>query len=77
MSSLTELKSGKSARIQNAVKAIQSLPAVPAVIRYLDEYDDTYHSIRTSDTVWRVQYNTMAFNINIGIFCNDGIQLFI
>lgn len=52
-------------------RVIRALPTLPSIVRYLDEYDDTLRSIRTSDDEWRLVWDTRTSLICLGHDDND------
>jgi hypothetical protein len=53
----------QGSEVDAARQIIRGLPALPSIIRYLDEYDDSVRSVRISDDKWLLTYDTTALLI--------------
>ena len=56
----------QGSEVDAARQIIRGLPALPSIIRYLDEYDDSVRSVRISDDKWLLTYDTTALLIRHG-----------
>lgn len=59
-----------------ATNLLRGLPALPSIVRYLDEYDDTIRSVRTADAQWSIKFDTASLKIDFRRFETDELVLF-
>lgn len=64
---------GPHAHVDASRVIIRGLPALPSVVRYLDEYDDEIRSIRTGDDIWEFRYDTEALSLNFNKFDDNDV----
>lgn len=66
MTSIDPAKAGISQRHADARSAIAALPALPSHIRYLDEYEDEWKTIRhpSESNLWTVEYDTISVTLD-------------
>jgi len=64
---------GHSNEFEFAREAVASLPPLPSIVRYLDDYSDEWRTIRTPEASekWSVQYDTLSASLSFSAFVDQ------